>query len=85
LAILDEFFKTTSYKNRKYALRVLNKPEPVEALFVVKGKTVKLKPPKKNPPIVPAKKSIPMRSSLPSASSGPSSGINAVGPKVYGS
>jgi hypothetical protein len=48
-AILDEFIKTTGYKNRKYAPRVLNRREPTEALLVVNGKTVKLKPPKKRP------------------------------------
>jgi hypothetical protein len=49
-AILDEFIKTTGYKNRKYALRALNKPQTAEALIVVKGKAVKLRPPKKDPP-----------------------------------
>jgi hypothetical protein len=36
--ILDEFIKTTGYKNRKYALRILNGRETAEALLVVKGK-----------------------------------------------
>jgi hypothetical protein len=48
-AILDEFIKITGYKNRKYALRVLNKREPAEVLLVVNGKAVTLKPPKKRP------------------------------------
>jgi hypothetical protein len=48
-AILDEFIKTTGYKNRKYALRALNKPQTADALIVVKGKAVKLRPPKKRP------------------------------------
>ena len=48
-AILDEFIKITGYKNRKYALRLLNKPQAPQALLVVKGKTVKLKPRKKRP------------------------------------
>jgi hypothetical protein len=47
--ILNEFIKITGYKNRKYALRVLNQPQTPQALLVVKGKTVKLKPPKKRP------------------------------------
>jgi hypothetical protein len=48
-AILDEFIKITGYKNRKYALRILNKPQNPQTLLAVKGKTVKLKPPKKRP------------------------------------
>jgi hypothetical protein len=48
-AILDEFIQITGYKNRKYALRILNQPEVPQALLVVKGKTVKLKPQKKRP------------------------------------
>ena len=48
-AILDEFIKITGYKNRKYALRLLNKPQAPQSLLVVKGKTVKLKPQKKRP------------------------------------
>jgi hypothetical protein len=48
-AILDEFIKITGYKNRKYALRILNKPQSPQALLVVKSKAVKLKPPKKRP------------------------------------
>ncbi|MDR0688925.1 MAG: transposase, partial [Spirochaetaceae bacterium] len=49
-AILDEFIKITGYKNRKYALRILNTPQAPQALLVVKSKTVKLKPQKKRPP-----------------------------------
>ncbi|WP_411043180.1 hypothetical protein [Treponema sp. TIM-1] len=45
-AILDEFIQITGYKNRKYALHILNKPQ---APLVVTGKTVKLKPQKKRP------------------------------------
>jgi hypothetical protein len=45
-AILDEFILTTGYKNRKYALRILNQPQAPQALLVVKGKAVKLKPKK---------------------------------------
>ncbi|MDR1220062.1 MAG: transposase family protein [Treponema sp.] len=48
-AILDEFIKITGYKNRKYALRILNKPKPPQALLVGDGKAVKLKPLKKRP------------------------------------
>jgi hypothetical protein len=48
-AILDEFTSITGYKNRKYALRLLNKPVPAQALFFVKGGAVKLKPTKPNP------------------------------------
>jgi hypothetical protein len=48
-AIMDEFIKITGYKNRKYALRILNKPEAPQAILVVNGKAVKLKPPKKKP------------------------------------
>ena len=47
-ANLNEFIQTTGY-NRKYALRILNKPETAETLLVIKGKTVKLKPLKKRP------------------------------------
>ena len=43
-AILDEVQFITGY-NRKYALRTLNEPQAPQALLVVKGKTVKLKPP----------------------------------------
>ncbi|MDR1277417.1 MAG: hypothetical protein LBK02_01555 [Treponema sp.] len=46
-AILDEFIKITGYKNWKYALRILNKPQTPQALLVVKGKALKLKPQKK--------------------------------------
>ncbi|MDR2433473.1 MAG: hypothetical protein LBD47_02750, partial [Treponema sp.] len=46
-AILDEFISITGYKNRKYALRILNRPLTAQALLTVKGKTVKLKQPKK--------------------------------------
>jgi hypothetical protein len=49
-AILDEFIKITGYKNRKYALRILNKPQPPQVLPIGNGKAVKLKPPKKRPP-----------------------------------
>jgi hypothetical protein len=47
--ILDEFIKTTGCKNRKYALRILNKPETAESLLFTKGKAVRLSPPKKRP------------------------------------
>jgi hypothetical protein len=43
-AIPDEFISITGYKNRKYALRLLNKPAPAQALLFVKGGAVKLKP-----------------------------------------
>jgi hypothetical protein len=36
--------------NRKYALRILNTPQAQRSLLAVKGKTVKLKPRKKDPP-----------------------------------
>jgi hypothetical protein len=39
----------TGYKNRKYALRILNTPQDPQTLLAVKGKTVKLKPQKKRP------------------------------------
>ncbi|MDR1095067.1 MAG: transposase family protein, partial [Spirochaetaceae bacterium] len=48
-AILDEFIKITGCKNRKYALRILNKAQAPQAILIVKGKAVKLKPPKKRP------------------------------------
>jgi hypothetical protein len=48
-AILDEFIKITGYKNRKYALRILNKPAQAQALLFVKGKAVKLKAAKPKP------------------------------------
>jgi hypothetical protein len=48
-AIPDEFIRITGYKNRNYALRILNKPQAPQALLAVKGKAVKLKPPKKKP------------------------------------
>jgi hypothetical protein len=48
-AVLDEFIKITGYRNRKYAPRILNQPRTPQALLVVKGKTVKLKPSKKKP------------------------------------
>jgi hypothetical protein len=54
--ILHEVRFITGY-NRKYAPRILNKSQAPQALLTVKGKVVKLKPPKKNPPIVPVKKS----------------------------
>jgi hypothetical protein len=76
-AILDEFIRITGYKNRKYALRVLNKPETTDALIVVKGKAVKLKPAEKKPANRKGKKIYPAMSSLPSASSGPSFGTSA--------
>ncbi|MDR0628904.1 MAG: transposase [Treponema sp.] len=47
-AVLNEFIQTTGY-NRKYALRILNKPEAPQSVLVVKGKTVKLRPSKKRP------------------------------------
>ena len=47
-AVLNEFIRTTGY-NRKYALRILSKPETAEPLLVIKGKTVKLRPLKKRP------------------------------------
>jgi hypothetical protein len=46
--ILNEVQFITGY-NRKYALRVLNKPQAPQALLVVNGKAVKLKPSKKRP------------------------------------
>jgi hypothetical protein len=48
-SILDEFISITGYKNRKYALRLLNKPAQTHALLFVKGTAVKLKLPKKRP------------------------------------
>jgi hypothetical protein len=48
-AIPDEFIRINGYKNRKYALRILNKPEPAETVLIVKGKAVKVKPLKKRP------------------------------------
>jgi hypothetical protein len=48
VAILDEVQFITGY-NRKYALRILNAPQASQALLVVNGKTVKLKPQKKRP------------------------------------
>jgi hypothetical protein len=48
-AILDDFIRITGCKNRKYALRILNKPLEPQALLVVKGKAIKLKPQKKRP------------------------------------
>jgi hypothetical protein len=48
-AILDEFIRITGYKNRKYALRLLNKPVQTHALLFVKGEAVKLKPAKPKP------------------------------------
>jgi hypothetical protein len=47
-AILNEIQFITGY-NRKYALSILNQPQVPQALLVVKGKTVKLKPQKKTP------------------------------------
>ena len=47
--ILNEFVQTTGY-NRKYAVRVLRKQDVTEALTVVGGKRVRLKPEKKNRP-----------------------------------
>jgi hypothetical protein len=46
--ILNEVQFITGY-NRKYALRILNKSQAPQALLTVKGKAVKLKPPKKKP------------------------------------
>jgi hypothetical protein len=46
--ILNEFIQLTGY-NRKYALRILNQPRVPQALLVVNGETVKLKPLKKRP------------------------------------
>ena len=46
-AIREELRFITGY-NRKYALRILNKPEPQKALLLVKGKAIKLKPQRKN-------------------------------------
>ncbi|MDR0376267.1 MAG: hypothetical protein LBH70_00570 [Spirochaetaceae bacterium] len=43
-AVLDEFISITGYKNRKYALRLLNEPAQTQALLFVKGGSVKLKP-----------------------------------------
>jgi hypothetical protein len=48
-AIREELRFITGY-NRKYALRILNKPEPQKALLLVKGKAIKLKPQRKKPP-----------------------------------
>jgi hypothetical protein len=48
-AILDESIKITGYKNRKYALRILNQPQSPQALLIGNGKAVKLKPQKKRP------------------------------------
>jgi hypothetical protein len=47
-AILNEFIQLTGY-NRKYALRILNQRQSPQALLVVNGETVKLKPRKKRP------------------------------------
>ncbi|MDR2185607.1 MAG: hypothetical protein LBO80_08095, partial [Treponema sp.] len=47
-AILNECIRLTGY-NRKYALRILNQPQVPQALLVVNGETVKLKPRKKRP------------------------------------
>jgi hypothetical protein len=46
--ILNEFIQLTAY-NRKYALRILNQHQAPQALLVVNGETVKLKPLKKRP------------------------------------
>jgi hypothetical protein len=46
--ILNEVLFITGY-NRKYAIRVLNRPQSPQALLVMNGKTVTLKPPKKRP------------------------------------
>jgi hypothetical protein len=46
--ILNEFILTTEY-NRKYALRILNKPQTPQALLVANGTVVKLKPAKPKP------------------------------------
>jgi hypothetical protein len=48
-AILDEFVSITGYKNRKYALRLLNKQAPAQVLLFTKGGAVKLKPAKPKP------------------------------------
>jgi hypothetical protein len=48
-AILDAFILTTGFKNRQYALRLLNKPETAQAVIIIKGKAVKLKPSRKRP------------------------------------
>jgi hypothetical protein len=48
-AMPDEFIRITGYKNRKYALRILNQPQSPKALLAVKGKAVRLKPQKKKP------------------------------------
>jgi hypothetical protein len=45
-AITNEFISITGYKNREYALRLLNGPAQIHALLFVKGKTVKLRPAK---------------------------------------
>jgi hypothetical protein len=74
--ILNEFIKITGC-NRKYAPRILNKPETARAFIVVKGTALKLRPSPKRPANREGKKSIPMRSSPSSASSGLSSGISA--------
>jgi hypothetical protein len=46
--ILNEFIQLTGY-NRKYALRILNQHQAPQAILVVNGETVKLKPRKKRP------------------------------------
>jgi hypothetical protein len=48
-AILDEFISITGYKNRKYALRLLNKPAQTQALLFTQGGAGKLKPAKPRP------------------------------------
>ncbi|MDR0377868.1 MAG: transposase family protein [Spirochaetaceae bacterium] len=48
-AVLDEFISITGYKNRKYALRLLNKPAQTQALLFTQGGAVKLKSAKPRP------------------------------------
>ncbi|MDR1220379.1 MAG: hypothetical protein LBK73_12330 [Treponema sp.] len=81
---LDEFIRIAGYKNRKRALRVLNKPQAPQAPLAGDGKAVELKPSKKTADRA-GKKSTPVRPPLLSVSSGPFSGINAVDPKIRGS
>jgi hypothetical protein len=47
--IPDEFISITGYKNRKYAMRLLNMPARAQALLFTQGGAVKLKPAKPKP------------------------------------
>jgi hypothetical protein len=53
--------------NRKYALRMLNKPQSPQALLITKGEAVKLKPPKKRRANRRGKKIYADKKSLPSS------------------